>query len=78
VYVRHGFHRQGIGSLLLKDLVERARAVGHHAIVGAIDAEQAGSIALHSKFGFQMVGRLKQVGFKFERWLDVIYMELML
>jgi L-amino acid N-acyltransferase YncA len=78
VYVRHGFHRQGIGSLLLKDLIERARAVGHHAIIGAIDAEQAGSIALHSKFGFQMVGRLKQVGFKFERWLDVIYMELML
>ena len=78
VYVRHDVLRRGIGSILLGDLIERARLAGHRAIIAAIDGEQAGSMALHAKFGFQMVGRLKQVGFKFERWLDVIYMELLL
>jgi L-amino acid N-acyltransferase YncA len=78
VYVRHEFHRRGIGGLILADLIERARGIGHHAIIAGIDAEQAASVALHRKFGFQKVGRLKQVGFKFDRWLDVIYMELLL
>jgi L-amino acid N-acyltransferase YncA len=78
VYVRHDAHRKGVGSALLHDLIQRASSIGHKAIIGAIDAEQAGSLALHAKFGFQMVGRLKQVGFKFDRWLDVIYMELIL
>jgi L-amino acid N-acyltransferase len=78
VYVHHQHHRQGIGSLLLQDLIRRARELGHHAIIGGIDAEQAASVALHAKFGFEKVGHLKAVGFKFGRWLDVIYMELLL
>ena len=78
VYVHHDYHRQGIGSLLLHDLIVRARALGHHAIIAGIDAEQAGSVKLHAKFHFEKVGQLKQLGFKFGRWLDVIYMELLL
>jgi len=78
VYVHYEHHRRGIGSLLLKDLVARGRKVGHRAIIAAIDADQTGSIELHSKFGFKNVGRFRQVGFKFGRWLDVIYMELLL
>jgi phosphinothricin acetyltransferase len=78
VYVHHQHHRRGMGSLLLKDLIVRARAFGHHAIIAGIDAEQAGSVALHDRFGFQKVGQFRQVGFKFRRWLDVIYMELVL
>jgi L-amino acid N-acyltransferase len=78
VYVHHEHHRRGIGSLLLRDLIARAHALGHHAIIAGIDGDQAGSVALHAKFGFQEVGRLKQVGFKFGRWLDVIYMGLIL
>ena len=78
VYVHHEFHRRGIGGVILADLIERARAIGHRAIIAGIDADQAASVALHRKFGFEEVGHLKQVGFKFERWLDVIYMELLL
>jgi phosphinothricin acetyltransferase len=78
VYVHPEFHRRGIGSVILKDLIDRARSAGHRAIIAGIDGEQAASVALHAKFGFQKVGHLKQVGFKFDRWLDVIYMQLVL
>ena len=78
VYVHHQLHRRGIGSLLLQELITRARSLGHRAIIAGIDAGQPASVALHLKFRFEEVGRLKQVGFKFGRWLDVIYMELLL
>jgi len=78
VYVRHDYHRRGIGSALLADLISRARALEHRAIIAGIDADQTASAALHAKFGFERVGCLKQVGLKFGRWLDVIYMELLL
>lgn len=78
VYVHHQHHRRGIGSLLLQELIARARKLGHHAIIAGIDAEQTGSVALHVRFRFEKVGHFKQIGFKFGRWLDVIYMELVL
>lgn len=78
VYVHHQYHRHGIGTHLLQELITRARSMGHRAIVAGIDSEQAGSVALHAKFDFKEVGRLRQVGFKSGRWLDVIYMELLL
>ena len=78
VYVHHQHHRRGIGSLLLNELIVRARSLGHHAIIAGIDADQKASIILHDRFGFKKVGCLKQVGFKFGRWLDVVYMELIL
>jgi L-amino acid N-acyltransferase YncA len=78
IYVHHDYHRRGVGSVLLQELITRARAFGYHAIVAGIDGEQTASAALHTKFGFQKAGHLKQVGFKFGRWLDVIYMELLL
>jgi len=78
IYVHHQYHRHGIGSLLLNDLVTRARQLGHHATIAAIDGEQTASVALHQRFHFEPVGHFKQVGFKFHRWLDVIYLELIL
>ena len=78
VYVHHQHHRRGIGSLLLRELIVRARQAGHRAIIAGIDADQPASVALHAKFAFQKVGHMKQVGFKFGRWLDVVYMELLL
>lgn len=75
VYVHHQHHKQGIGTMILGELVARASALGHRVIVAGIDSEQAGSIALHAKFGFEKVAHLKQVGFKFGRWLDVVYLE---
>jgi len=78
IYVDQALQGRGIGSALLRDLIERARALGHHAIIAGIDGDQTASIALHAKFGFEQVGHLREVGFKFDRWLDVIYMELRL
>lgn len=78
VYVHHEQHRRGIGSTLLEELIQRARQLGHHAIIAGIDAEQTASVAIHTKFGFKKVGHLNQIGYKFSRWLDVIYMELIL
>jgi len=78
VYVHHEHHRRGLGSQLLAALIARSRRLGHRAIIAAIDAEQTGSIALHARFQFERVGHLKQLGFKFDRWLDVIYLELLL
>jgi len=78
VYVHHEHLRQGIGAAILKDLVERARAIGYHAIIAAIDGSQGASIELHTKFGFAKVGQFREVGFKFGTWLDVVYLELQL
>ena len=78
VYVRHDMQRRGIGRLLLADLIERARVAGHHTIVAVVDAEQAGSIALHQSMGFRDGGELRELGFKFGRWLHVRYLQLML
>jgi phosphinothricin acetyltransferase len=78
IYVDHLHHRRGVGSRLLEELILRARGLGYHAIIAGIDAEQAGSVALHTKFHFQKVGHLRQIGFKFGRWLDVLYMQLLL
>jgi L-amino acid N-acyltransferase YncA len=78
IYVHHRHHRHGIGSLLLHELIRGARQAGHHAIIAGIDAEQTASVALHLRFNFEKVGCLRQVGFKFGRWLDVIYLELIL
>ena len=77
VYVHHDRQRRGIGAALLADSIERAAALGHHTIIAGVDADQSGSIALHRRFGFEQVAHLKQVGFKFGRWLDVIYLQKM-
>jgi len=78
VYVHHQHQRHGIGSLLLEELIACAKRQGHRVIIAGIDADQDGSIKLHAKFHFKKVGHLEQVGFKFGRWLDVVYMELRL
>jgi L-amino acid N-acyltransferase len=78
VYVAHTHHGRGIGRLLLQDLIDRAKSIGHHTIIAAIDGEQPLSISLHSKLGFKEVGLMREVGFKFGRWLDVYYLQLML
>jgi L-amino acid N-acyltransferase len=78
VYVDHRFFRRGLGGALLADSIERAKVAGFRTIVAGIDADQAASIALHARQGFEAVGRFTRVGFKFGRWLDVVFMQLML
>jgi phosphinothricin acetyltransferase len=78
VYVAADVRGRGIGKLLLRPLVFAARERGLHAILAGIDAQNEASIRLHASFGFVKVAHFKQVGFKFGRWLDVVYMELLL
>lgn len=78
VYVRHDRQRQGIGLALLADSVERAMTLGHHTIIAGIDREQAASVNIHQRLGFEPVAHLKEVGFKLGRWLDVVYLQKML
>jgi phosphinothricin acetyltransferase len=78
VYAARSHHRRGVGSAWLAELIRRATTIGHRSIVAAIDGEQVASIALHARFGFREAGCLRQVGRKFGRWLDVLYMQLIL
>ncbi|MDQ6622453.1 MAG: N-acetyltransferase family protein [Verrucomicrobiota bacterium] len=78
VYVHPAFQRRGIGRALLEELIARACAVGHHTLIAACCTESRASIALHEALGFERVGQLREMGRKFERWLDVVYLQLML
>ena len=78
VYVHPGKHRRGIGRALLADLTERARAAGHHALIGGCCSESAAIIALLEAAGFSRVGHFPEVGRKFGRWLDVVFLQRLL
>lgn len=78
VYVDPTAQRQGVGAALLAGLEARARAAGLHVMVGAIEAGNAPSIALHERAGFVVCGRMAQVGRKFGRWLDLALMQKIL
>jgi phosphinothricin acetyltransferase len=78
VYVRRDRRGLGIGRLLLSDLVNLARDHGFHSVIGRIVGGHDASIALHAACGFAEVGREREVGRKFGRWLDVVLMQRML
>jgi phosphinothricin acetyltransferase len=78
VYVHRDRRGDGVGRLLLGDLVELARSHGFHSAIGRIVGGHEASIALHRASGFEEVGRERQVGRKFGRWLDVVLMQRML
>ena len=78
VYVHKDHRGHGLGAQIMQALVAAAREQDLHAMVGAIDASNAGSIALHERLGFKPVGTLPQVGFKFGRWLDLAFYQLLL
>ena len=79
VYVHPGHRGRGLGLQLMNLLIAEARRRGDvHAIIGAIDAANEGSIALHRRLGFEHVGQMPQVGFKFGRWLDLAFYQLTL
>lgn len=75
VYVDARHHRLGIGRSLLAALIERATALNKHAMIAGIEAANAGSIGLHASLGFVEVARMPEVGCKFGRWLDLVFMQ---
>lgn len=78
VYVSENFQGKGIGKLLMAELITLAKKEGIHSMIGVIDADNKASIAFHKEFGFTETGFLKEAGFKFNRWLDVTFMQLIL
>lgn len=78
VYVRQDARGLGIGEALMRALIDRAKALGKHAMVAGIEAGNAPSIRLHKKLGFAEVGLLPQVGMKFGNWLDLAFLQLTL
>lgn len=78
LYVRADQRGQGIGPLLLGALIERAKAAKLHVMVAAIERENSASIRLHLRLGFTITGQMPQVGRKFDRWLDLTFMQLIL
>jgi phosphinothricin acetyltransferase len=75
IYVDAGFRRRGAGRVLLAALIDHATAAGMHVMMGVISADNAVSVRLHEQFGFAVVGRLPEVGRKFDRWLDLVLMQ---
>ncbi len=75
IYLRHDMLGRGIGSKLLAALLEACKACGFRQVIAGIAGTEPGSQALHAKFGFVEVGRLKSVGRKQGQWLDVLYMQ---
>ena len=78
VYVRPDRQRRGIGKAILMTLVARGQANGFRAMLGKISGDNQASVELHRACGFFEAGRERELGYKFERWLDVVTMQLLL
>jgi phosphinothricin acetyltransferase len=76
VYLQPAIHRRGIGLQLLQRLIAESEARGYRQMIAVIgDSANAGSISVHTKTGFKMIGTHPNVGFKFGRWLDTVMMQ---
>ncbi|HEV2482438.1 MAG TPA: GNAT family N-acetyltransferase [Puia sp.] len=78
IYVHKDQRGKGIAKKLLRTLIDHASAAGLHTIVAGIDSRNDVSINLHRQFGFKETGQIAQVGYKFGRWLDLVFMQLIL
>jgi len=78
VYVHPAQQRQGVGRLLMQAIIQRATDAGFHAMIGGIDADNRASIQLHEQFGFSHAGTIRQSAWKFGRWLDLAFYQLLL
>jgi len=78
IYVRNGYHGKGIGRALLDELLNEVRKRDAHSIIALIALPNERSVNLHEAFGFRNTGTLKEVGRKFDKWIDVGYWELIL
>jgi len=75
VHIHSESRGQGVGTELLKAIVEQARALGKHTMIAGVDSENAASLRFLERFGFERVAHLREVGFKFNRFLDLIFLQ---
>jgi phosphinothricin acetyltransferase len=73
--VRHDVRGQGVGRALVEALFPHALALGKHVMIGGIDAANDASIRFHERLGFERVAHFREVGHKFGRWLDLVFMQ---
>ena len=78
VHVRVDRRGQGVGRALVTDLMARAAACAKHVMIAGVDADNAVSIKLHQSLGFTRVAHFHEVGFKFGRWLDLVFLQCIL
>lgn len=78
LYVAPKHRGAGLGRMLLREIITCAQQQNYHVLVGGIDSQNTTSIALHKKFGFEHAGTIRQAGFKFGRWLDLDFYQLIL
>jgi len=78
IYVDARFRGQGIGKRLLREIITAAQQQDYHVLVGAIDSSNSVSIRLHQALGFTPCGTIRQAGFKFNCWLDLVFYQLLL
>lgn len=78
VYVHAAYRRRGVALRLLQELIDRAREQNYHVMVGGLDAQNVASIALHQRLGFVHAGTIRHAGYKFGRWLDLAFFQLVL
>jgi len=75
IYLAPEAQGKGLGSVLLGRLLEQSKAFGFRQMLAVITAERANSIRLHEKHGFRLIGRYEALGYKFDRWLDIVHLQ---
>jgi L-amino acid N-acyltransferase YncA len=75
VHIASGLRGQGVGSLLLRELIVQARQAGKHSMIAGVDSENTASLRFLERFGFERAGHLREVGYKFDRFLDLLLLQ---
>jgi len=78
IYIRNDKLGNGVGTILITEIIRLAKDIGYHSIVAVISGDQELSIHFHERHGFKKVAHLKEAGYKFNKWLDVVYYQLLL
>ena len=78
VYVHHEHRGKKIGQQLMQELINIAKAENYHVMIAVVDNLNQGSLRFHKQFGFVEVGKFKEIGYKFDQWLDIYFLQLML
>lgn len=78
VYVHRDHQKVGVGRKILSELIRLAKIQGMHTMIAGVDTQNQGSIEFHRKMGFVQVGHFREIGYKFDQWLDVVFLQLRL
>ena len=78
IYIHKDHRGKGLGKIMLSEIIKNAKIQDYHCLVAAIDSSNEVSVKLHQAFGFEFSGRIKQVGYKFSKWLDLDFYQLIL